>query len=90
MPATVHKVLAHAAEIIAHSPAALGILAEEAAECLHKRFKRFRTHHARKRSRLHNLIDVFMRAMHESDPFISTLSFADRNPKKNSLIILML
>ena len=34
IPATVHKVLAHAGEIIIHLPAPLGVLAEEAAECL--------------------------------------------------------
>lgn len=82
IPATVHKILAHAGEIIMHSPAPLGILAEEAAESQHKQLKKYRTHHARKRSRLDNLHDVFMRAMNESDPFISSLWMKRRRQKK--------
>lgn len=81
IPATVHKVLAHAGEIIMHSPAPLGTLAEEAAESQHKKLKKYRTHHARKRSRVDNLHDVFMRAMHESDPYISSIWMAKRRQK---------
>lgn len=84
IPATVHKVLAHAGEIIMHSPAPLGILAEEAAESQHKQLKKYRTHHARKRSRVDNLHDVFIRAMNESDPYISTIWMANRLKKKVS------
>ena len=39
-----HKILAHAGEIIIHSPAPLGSLAEEAAESQHKKLKTSRTH----------------------------------------------
>lgn len=82
IPATVHKVLAHAGEIIIHSPAPLGILAEEAAECQHKQLKKYRTHHARKRSRVENLHDVFIRAMNESDPYVSSIWIANRRQKR--------
>lgn len=85
IPATLHKILAHAGEIILHSPAPLGTLAEEAAECQHKQFKKYRTHHARKRSRLDNLHDVFIRAMNESDPYISTIWMETRRKNKKSL-----
>ena len=85
IPATIHKVLAHAGQIIMHSPAPLGTLAEEAAESQHKQLKKYRTHHARKRSRLDNSHDVFIRAMNESDPFISSIWIAKRKQKKVSL-----
>lgn len=85
IPATVHKVLAHAGSIIIHSPAPLGMLAEEAAECQHKLLKKCRTHHARKRSRVDNLHDVFIRAMNSSDPLISSINLGNRMRKKVSL-----
>lgn len=84
IPATIHKVLAHAGEIIIHSPAPLGSLAEEAAESQHKLLKKVRTHHARKRSREANLHDVFLRALHESDPFLSSMWITKRRQKKVS------
>ncbi|XP_062543340.1 uncharacterized protein LOC134210917 [Armigeres subalbatus] len=81
IPATVHKVLAHAGDIIIHSPAPLGMLAEEAAECQHKHLKKSRTHHARKASREENLHDVFIRAMNSSDPLISSLNLDSSTEK---------
>lgn len=84
IPSSVHKVLAHAGEIIIHSPAPLGVLAEEAAECQHKKLKITRTHFSRKRSRLDNLHDVFMRAMHQSDPYLSSMWLRKKNHKKVS------
>lgn len=85
IPATVHKVLAHAGSIIIHSPAPLGMLAEEAAECQHKLLKKSRTHHARKRSRVENLHDVFIRALNASDPLISSINLGNRIRRKSSL-----
>lgn len=80
-----HKVLAHAGDIIIHSPAPLGMLAEEAAECQHKHLKKSRTHHARKASREENLHDVFIRAMNSSDPLISSLNLGKRLQNKSNL-----
>lgn len=82
IPATLHKVLAHAGDIILHSPAPLGVLAEEAAECQHKHLKLFRSHFARKRSREANLMDVFLRALHESDPYLSSMWVSKKHTKK--------
>lgn len=82
IPATVHKVLAHAAEIIIHSPVPLGVLAEEALECSNKHYRRNRELHARKCSRQANMRDIFIRAMRNSDPLISSYSLEERRSKK--------
>lgn len=78
IPATVHKVLAHAGEIIIHSSAPLDSLAEEAVESQHKQLQQLRTQG--------NLHDVFLRALHESDPFLSSIWTTKRRQKKVFLI----
>ncbi|XP_076674439.1 uncharacterized protein LOC143372268 [Andrena cerasifolii] len=51
MPASVHKLLVHGAEIIKHALLPIGQLSEEAQETKHKDFKKFRTNNTRKCSR---------------------------------------
>lgn len=60
-------------------------IAEEAAESQHKTLKNYRTHHARKRSRKDNLHDVFIRALNESDPYVSSIWVSKRRSERVSL-----
>ena len=53
-------------------------MGEETAESRHKIYKFDRKHHARKIIRETNLCDVFIRAMHNSDPQISSISLTGR------------
>lgn len=85
IPSSVHKVLAHAGEIIINAPAPIGALGEEAAESRHKFYRRDRREHARKCSRALNLIDIFKNALYSSDPFISSISLGKRLKNKKEL-----
>ena len=55
------------------------ILAEEATESQHTQLKKYRTHHARKRSRVDNLHDVFIRAMNHTDLLINSIWMRRQN-----------
>lgn len=48
MPATVHKILFHGAEIIKHAIMPIGQLSEEATEARHKQFRKYRLEYTRK------------------------------------------
>lgn len=72
IPTTIHQVLAHGAEVYIHAPPALIYLAEEIAEPLDIELKPRLTHHAQPRNVRIGLKDVFFRAMHGSDPIISS------------------
>lgn len=74
MNATLHKVLAHGAEIIESLPLSLGMFTEEGAESRNKYYRKFREAHARKTSRAANMKDVFVRTLLSSDPIISKTS----------------
>lgn len=81
MPASVHKILLHGAEVIEHALLPIGELSEEAQECRNKDYKTWREHHTRKDSRLHCNEDLLHILLVSSDPLISSL----RNIKKKEL-----
>lgn len=72
IPAAVHQVLAHGAEVCIHAPAPLAFLAEEVSVPQKVFLNSRQTHHARERNHRMKLKDAFMRAMHGSDPVISS------------------
>jgi len=78
MSATVHKVLAHGAQIIAASSLPLGCLAENASEARNKFYKKDRRSHARQNSRINTMTDVFCRALDSSDPLVSSIYIQQR------------
>lgn len=82
MPATVHKILIHAADIMKNSLLPIGMLGEEASEARNKNYKQYRRDHSRKNNRTANLTDIFNRIMDTSDPIISSLSLDSRLKKK--------
>ena len=73
VPATIHKVLIPAKQILENSSLPAGYFGEEASEARNKFFKRDREFHARKNSRVNNLENIFNRAMDTSDPVISSI-----------------
>lgn len=84
MPATVHKILIHAADIMKNSLLPIGMLGEEASEARNKNYKQYRRDHSRKNNRTANLTDIFNRIMDTSDPIISSLSLDSRLKKKDN------
>lgn len=73
MPASVHKILVHGADIIKNlGLIPVGKLSEEAAESRNKDFRKYREHHSRKFCRRATNEDVFHNLLVTSDPFIST------------------
>jgi len=54
----------------------IGMMSEEAQECMNKKFKKFREHFSRKCSRSKSNTDLMNRLLASSDPKISSL----RNP----------
>lgn len=85
MSATIHKILVHSSQIIEASVVPVGVLAENASEARNKFYKRDRTGHARKDSRVHNILDMYHRAMDSSDPYISSLCLAERTNSSKKL-----
>lgn len=73
MPASVHKVLVHGANVIDHALLSIGELSEEAAEATNKHIKSFRRNHTRKMSRILTNTDLVNRLLLHSDPLISSL-----------------
>ncbi|XP_060871340.1 uncharacterized protein LOC132945581 [Metopolophium dirhodum] len=82
MPASVHKILIHGADVIQHALLPIGQLSEEAQECRNKDFKIFRQHHSRKNSRINNNEDLVHMSCVSSDPVISSL----RNVLKKNIL----
>ncbi|XP_060871765.1 uncharacterized protein LOC132945941 [Metopolophium dirhodum] len=82
MPASVHKILIHGADVIQHALLPIGQLSEEAQECRNKDFKIFRQHHSRKNSRINNNEDLVHMLCVSSDPVISSL----RNVLKKNIL----
>lgn len=87
MPATFHKVLIHAKEILQNTILPAGYFAEEASEARNKLYKRDREFHARKNSRIHNLEDIFNRAMDTSNPVVSSTSLQRRLKIRHKLCL---
>jgi hypothetical protein len=73
MPASVHKVLVHGADIISGAILPIGQLSEEAQESRNKDLNSFRRSHSRKMSRSSTNEDVFNLLPVSSDPLISSL-----------------
>ena len=73
MPSSVHKLLLHGADIIEHNNfLPIGKLSEEASEARNKDFKKFRTFHSRKMSRITTNEDVIHNLLISSDPYLSS------------------
>lgn len=85
MSATLHKILVHSSQIIEASLVPVGCLAENASEARNKFYKKDRTGHARKDSRIHNILDMYHRAMDSSDPYISSFCLQERTQKSKKL-----
>lgn len=73
MPATVHKILVHSADIIKSALLPIGQLSEEAQEARNKDCRRFREHNTRKRSRIATNRDLLNMLLITSDPVINSL-----------------
>lgn len=84
LPASVHKVLIHGADVSEYGLLSIGELSEEAAESNNKYLKQFRRDFTRKMSREVTNTDLINRLLLSSDPFISALRKLPR--KKKSLI----
>lgn len=74
MPASVHKILLHGADIIQYAALPIGILSEEALESRNKDFRNIRENHTRKFSREKTMYDLFHYLLLSSDPLVSSLS----------------
>lgn len=87
MPASLHKVLIHGADIERNSILPLGMLSEEGAEARNKYYKRDRLMHSRKNSRINTMHDLFCRQLDASDPMISEFGRKNRllNQAKRTL-----
>lgn len=68
---TVHKMLRHGVAIARQFPMSLAYFAEDAAESMHKCYRKNSISHARQNSRANRLKDVFNRSVDLSDPLIS-------------------
>lgn len=73
MPASVHKILIHGADVIENAILPIGQLSEEAQESRNKDFKRLREFNCRKVSRRDTNIDLLNNLIISSDPLISNL-----------------
>lgn len=73
MPATVHKILFHGAEIIKDAMIPIGHLSEEAAEARNKDFRKYRELRSRKCNRKLTNEDILNNLLISSDPVISSL-----------------
>lgn len=81
MPATVHKILVHGAEVIQSSLLPIGQLSEEAQEARNKDCRRFRQNNTRKQSRIATNTDLLNMLLITSDPVINSLR---EIPRKNT------
>lgn len=73
MPASVHKILIHGADVIDQLILPIGHLSEEAQEARNKDYRNIRENHSRKSSRTNTNIDIFNYMWVSSDPVISSL-----------------
>lgn len=73
MPASVHKILIHSADVINSILCPIGQLSEEALEARHKEYRTFRKHNTRKMSRLKTNEYLIHVLLISSDPLISTI-----------------
>ena len=73
LPASVHKILIHAAEVIDNALLGIGKLSEEAAEANNKNIKMYRRCYTRKMTRKITNEDLIKRLLLQSDPYISNI-----------------
>lgn len=85
MNPSVHKMLRHGVAIARNFPLSLAYFAEDAAESMHKCYRKSSLYHARQNSRENRLKDVFNRAVDMSDPLISTIYLEKRIGKNKPL-----
>lgn len=78
---TVHKLLRHGVVIARKFPLSLAYFSEDAAESMHKYYRKNSLAHARQSSRENRLLDVFNRSVDLSDPAISLYFLEDRMKK---------
>lgn len=83
MPASVHKILIHGAQVINHFTVPIGQLSEEAQESRNKDLKRYRRDHTRKCSRTILNLDLIRRLLVSSDPLISSMRKSPKKETKN-------
>lgn len=83
MPASVHKILIHGADIISSCLLPIGMMSEEAQEHRNKHLKHYREHHTRKNSRINTNCDLFNRLLLSSDLLITSLRRKIIKKKKN-------
>lgn len=72
MPPTIHKLLAHGADIAYLSVVTLGEIGEDSGESSHKGYRFDRTHRTRKCNRTKTIYDLFKKSWCKSDPDISS------------------
>lgn len=93
MPASVHKVLLHGAQVIESLILPIGMLSEEAQEARNKDYKNFREFRTRKYSRLANNEDIMNLLLVSSDPVVTSKRHIlpkkklDLHPEALSLIL---
>lgn len=85
MPASVHKILLHGAEIIRNAFLPIGQLSEEVIEARHKEFRRFRLNNTRKKNRKCTNEDIMFCLLISSDPYISSLRHSSRSKLKKKM-----
>jgi hypothetical protein len=85
LPANVHKVLAHCADIVSGAILPLGQLSEEAQESRNNDLKYFRSSHSRKISRSSTDEDVLNLLLVSSDPLMSSLRKLSKKATKTYL-----
>lgn len=73
MPATVHKILVHGANIIKNSVIPIGQMSEEASEAKNKEIRKARLGHTLKTSRHRSNYDLIKHLLTSSDPYITLL-----------------
>lgn len=72
MPATLHKILFHGAEVIESLLIPIGQLSEDAQEARNKDSKRFREYNTRKCGRLETNEDLLHKLLISSDPLLAS------------------
>lgn len=84
LPASIHKILIHGAQVIDAAILPIGQLSEEAQEARNKDLKYYREKHTRKMSREATMTDLLNALLVSSDPIITSMR---PMPRKSSLRI---
>ena len=84
MPASLHKVLIHGADVTESLILPVGMMSEEAQEARNKDVRAYRLRHARKDSRVHTMADQMGYLLVTSDPVVSSSSVRRYNKRAAS------